>query len=676
MTTLAPVLADELTTSSADYQRLAWTALLPEAGDDFWTWCGKHLRTHHGTPWLGRRARLFKRWYDLVGARLSGRPVAGDPCAHRCEELWVVAPAQIAKSTFLHAIGLYAARNHPRPLALYLGRSLDLADTRKNRVERQLLAMPTLERLLPRGIEARERALGQRSWVIGTALWYWLCGNVADDLRKLDLPLMLLDEIETYGNDIDGFGDPIELAHDRQRTYGGTRLMVGATSPGGISGHGWRRLCSGSHERPLVACADCGGVDWLNPRQVVLTEGTLQTVPPKAILAGRLGRWACRWCGALHGADAVRSMVRDGFDRWCPGTWTIDADHPQGHWTAHADVDSNGRLIAIAPTESTVRSCHVNALYAIEDVTVDQFAAATALGLQGTASVLTAKLNSDWAEPAIRVVTNTDDDTSTIRALTTQLGYERKRLDGVPDNGWLALHFDQQGNVVEHWWFPWVLRYVVPGGASWLVDAGKCMTDAARDTLEDSQWMINGQAKGIDITTMDSANGNVKWHVYMWASNRSDRRILLLGDTKLPDGTPWAEVVDRADHRRKTAKPANVREYRIAAHHWRDILWDRIRGRSGAPWHLPRDVEDFYLRSLTSEEQVLQKRRVAGGGFRELLVWTPRVLRTTGDHQTFRNDNHWWDQEASHLALCDIMRWNDPEARSLSDLPVVGEGWG
>jgi hypothetical protein len=132
----------------------------------------------------------------------------------------------------------------------------------------------------------------------------------------------------------------------------------------------------------------------------------------------------------------------------------------------------------------------------------------------------------------------------------------------------------------------------------------------------------------------------------------------LRGDPRLAQGIPWQEVVDQPNVRRRTPKPSGVREFRIAPHYWRDQLWDSMRGMGGGmKWYLPSNPSDRYKASLTSEEQIVEQRRVAGG-LREVVVWRPRTITSTADRTTFRDDNHWWDAEASVMAAIDIFKWN------------------
>lgn len=648
-----------LTQTPSDYAALAMSCLRPPQAMGLWDWCGANLVMPDGRRWDPRRAGLMRYWYRRVEARLSLTPNPNDPFAHRAEQIYLIVAAQLAKTTLAHATILSTIENHPRIIALFRARKDDLTNDRERKLRRQLEHTASLERMLPRGTEARERALSPRAWTVGSSLVYYRCGSVADDWRADAIDLLIPDEFDTYPADVEGYGDPIDQGLARQRTFRKSRLLLGITTPGVISGHGWRRLCSGSHERLLIDCPDCGGAQDLDPRQICLTEGRqLADVSAAEITAQHLGRFACRHCGSTWNASQLHTAVRTAIDSerpWCPGTWEHDDQHPQGRWKPHANLDSNGRIQSIPPSESTILSGQANSLYSLDE-TLDSFTARMALAAQGSPSQQKTFTNNERAEPyQLSIV---DVDTDDISALAQPAKpYQIGAFDQPAD--WLLLHFDQQGNTREHYWFPWVLRAGVFGGESWLVDCGKARNASERDALEHRTWLINGHQREADLVTCDSANGNFLFDAYLWAAGDTSRRRLLRGDPRLPDGVPWLEVVDDPKKRRKTPKPSGVREWRISPHYWRDQFWDRLRGTSAPRVWMPSDAPDYYKASLTSEERVMETRRIAGG-FRQVCVWRPRVITSTADRTTYRDDNHWWDCEASLAALINILGHDKP----------------
>ncbi len=675
-----------LTRTREDYGSLAVDCLSPAASADLWEWCQAHLTMPNGKPWEIRRAQRFRHWYRVINARLNGHPMDGDPWAHRCEQLYFCWSNQIHKTALMHAAILYCLAIRPSKMALFMHRLQDLKKTRITKLQRQVETTGVLAELLPEGIEARDSALGSITWQIAASILFFSCAAVVDDIRSEDLELIFADEFDRYPADVEDYGDPIEQLLGRQRIYRASKFLFAASTPGAIAGHCWSRLVSGSHERMLVDCVHCGGAQDLDDRQIVLEGGRkLDKVPAADILAGKLARFACRHCGATLDARQVRAALDQAvhLDRpWCPGTWAISPEHPQGRWTPSADFDAGGRLKRIHPPETIIRSAWANALYSTDE-TLDTIAAKIAGGMQGTAATKKTVTNNECARPSI--ITITESDTEDIsRVAQPPQPYEFGSLNR--EAKWLFLMFDQQGNQEEFFWWPWVLRAINPGGESWLVDAGEARSAAERDALEARSWLIGDKRRAPDRVGMDSANGNALFYIYLWASKKTSKRILLRGDGHLADGIPWQEVVDNPKTRRRTPKPSGVREYRIHPHYWRNKLWDRMRAvgedkEALIRWWLPSDAPKKYLNSMTSEEQVTENRRVTGAGHRQVLVWRPRVISSTADKDTYRDDNHWWDAEASIAAAANILGWDrpvpkvDPNEKQAPPPPPSEDGW-
>ena len=655
-------------TTPTDYRALALALLAPPASASAWDWCAAHLHLRGGR-WDPRRAGLMRHWYDIATARISGVPLRHDPWAHRTEELYLVLIAQLAKTTYMQSVLAWAIANHPREMAWYGTRGKDVSRFRKRALVPMIESTAQLNALLPTSQEAREIALGSDLLQLGGSILYLLNANLLDDLRSLALPLISVDEFNRLDEDLEQEGDPIDLAKVRQRTLPHDRLLMASTTPSSVNGHGWRRLRSGSHERPLVICPPCQGADVLDDRQVCSsTELPLAEYPTTVLVRDRLARWACHHCGTLHNAAEVRTMVLECIasgGRWCQGTWSQSDDHPGGHWQPVGDFDENGRLVRIIPPETTIRSGWANALYS-PDVTLDGFAAGMVSKLiRGKESEKRTWTNTEACRPWIHqfIPASTDD----IVAAACR-GYAFGSCPS-QDCEWLVLTIDQQGNQAGHFWFPWVLRAWALGGESWLVAAGKAEGEANLDDLIDRLWPIGSQSRSPDLVAMDVANPNYRQRGYLWAAEDPRRRICLRGDSRLDSGETWREVPADTKRAHRTSRPAEVHEWRIHPHHWRTILHESMLARHGRPpWHLPSDPPKYYLQSLNAEDQTVENRRVTGGGFEEVVVWVPRITSQTDDSVSVRKDLHWADCEKMQCALADIFGFAKPVD---ADLPAT-----
>lgn len=674
-----------------DYLRLAMAILAPEPSESLWDWCCRYLQLYNGNRFDPRRAKLIRYWYRVIDARLNRRPLPGDEMAHLVEQVWLIAAAQIAKSTLLYAVVAYVLRHLSRRIGFYTRRKGDTDESRTGRLQPMLEMNEQLSALLPQGQEARERALAARRWQVNQSTVFWQAGNVADDWRMHDLDLEALDEFERFDQNVGGFGDPIDSGLVRMRGYPQTRLMIGTTSPGLVSSHGWRRLCTGSHQRLMVECPHCGGADPLDDDQVVLAGGRqFEEVESKEIRLADLGRYECPRCHTLWHERDLYDAVEVATDRelWVPGTWEQSADHPQGHWEPHGEFESDyHRLVSYEPPRSFIRSGWMPSLYATAVMPLSHFAAVKAVALQGTESARQAYLNNEAAKPYTMHITTADVDDIAAHAGADYPVGRCPHGDAV-----LLLVMDQQGNTPELFNYPWVLIAAAPGLGTWRVDCGHAKNDEEAVALETRTWLVGNRLQQPFITTRDSANGNAKFWLYQWAAENPSKRALIYGDSKLTGtGIRWEAMADQPNRRRRVSKPANVREWRMDPHLNRSLLWDRILGKSDQPWRYPAafaDERPFYLKSLTSEEPLEEMRKVTGQGHQPVVIWKPRVIEQTDERVIVRRDNHWWDCEAMATALVDIFDMEEsdqpdttttPEAyRSQADTEYGGgdgDGW-
>ena len=651
-----------------DYRTMALSLMAPPSGTSAWDWCSAHLHLRHGR-WDPRRAGLMRHWYELVTARVTGQPLEHDPYAHRMEECYLVMIAQIAKTTIMQSMVAWIMAQYPQEMAWYNTRLKDQRRFRETRMEPMIRNTPALASLLPTSVEGQERAIANDLVSLGGSLVHLLNGNLLDDVRSLALPKIFCDEFDRLVEDLDEQGDPIDLMLVRQRTFPHEKLFMGGSTPGAVNGHAWRRLRTGSHERPLVVCPTCGAADFLNDTQVVGAHGALADYPATVIINERLARWTCQYCDAQHGANTVRSMVLDCIQaggRWTPGTWAQDDDHPSGHWKPSADFDSAHRLIRIHPPETVIRSGWANALYS-ENVTLDTFAAGMVQKLfHGKPSEKKTWTNTEGCRPWIHTfIPTTADEIIDASAADYALGTCPVKAD------WLILTLDQQGNHAGKYWYPYVVRAHTNGGESWLVAVGKAESQQSMEDLEERLFSIGGEMRTVDVIAMDIANPNFRKDGYRWASQNPRRRLCLRGDVRLRPGETWKEVqAPDPKHQSRTDRPSNVHEWRIHPHHWRTELEQAMLGKSAFPWHIPSSdaIPDFYLRSLNAEDQTIETQRVTGEGFQEVVVWKPRVTSQTDDTINVRKDIHWADCEKMQLALADIL--GITKASTTPDRPI------
>ncbi len=623
---------------------------------DCWTWNGTHGRLSSRDssmpgPWSGDIVPYVRHWHDLISARKLGPSYLGerDPWAHLTEQIWLVWATQTTKTrSGLYAALGYLVDQHSSPKGLVLPRRKDYKRVLDNRVRPFFEETPRLHRHFPAGKRQQTVAITYEAWTLNPCTIYFMCGEVADDLRSFPICDLFLDEFDLLPANVEGQGDPIDLVLDSQKTWPRQKLTLGATTPTTLDGQGWRRLCSGSHERLFVRCPKCGADQELHPDQLVWPE----SATPDAVKAQDLARWACKHCKTQYDTKQKDKMVREAgqADRWVAGKWAVSADSPGGLWTPAGTFNAQKQIVREMP-KATIRSGQMNSLYS-QFVSLSAFVHNELVAkLKGTADSWTAHLNGWRCEPSLPVSAINVSTTGILENTSVNYGRGSCPKGGIK----LVLTLDQQGNTKEKAWFPFVARAWGPRNESWLVDCGEVHGWEELEMLCDRQWTVGGDLKRADVVSMDCANGNLRVATQEWATREPDRRILLRG----------YQIMD-VPHRRRQADSrgkrllAGVVQYYFHSTGFKTDLGDIIsRDKGPKLWHLPSDAPDYYLKSLTSEEKILEQKRLPNEGWREIYIWQPRAMYDETGRVTLRTDNHWWDCETMALVVADIYQWTN-----------------
>jgi phage terminase large subunit GpA-like protein len=658
------VIAHAVTLPSSARRVAGWlgSAVRPRPRYDSWGWNTEHGRLSKRDSampgrWNGNVTLYLKHWHDLVSARCLGPSFMGarSPFAHRTEQIWLICGTQSGKTrSFLYACLGYDVDCWSVPKALILPRRKDFKKILDNRVRPFFDETPALAAHFPRTPRLIREDITDEFWKLDTSSIYMLCGEVADDLRSFPICKLYLDEFDLLPINVEGQGDPIQLGIDRQKTFTDTKLTVGATTPTTVHGHGWRRLCKGSHERLLIECPLCGAHQELSPDQLVVPGGATAYEDVKL---HDLAVWQCNWCPRQVDSTTKDRLVREAAlaDRWVPGEWKVDGLNPLGLWTPQAEFDDGHRLKDRAPVEAVIRTGQMNSLYS-PFISCSEFKSNEIEAKStGDQAEWIAHVNGWRAEPYIHVVV-APPNAERIAQVTGTAGYADGTVPAAAMR--LALCCDQQGNSRHTSWFPYVVRAWGPGGESWRVAAGQAKNWEELAKLEQKTYLINGQTRCVDITTMDGNNGMLTVATQSWCAADPAARMLLHG-RKLPDYLVKERVAGGKSEKRNQRMVTGTRAYNFHTNALKTELIGRIQGNPGAkPWHLPDDVENWYMSSLTSEEQVMKTIKVPGQGYKEALVWEKRTQYDQQGTITIRQDNHWWDCETMALALEVILEWD------------------
>lgn len=199
----------------------------------------------------------------------------------------------------------YVIHHAPGPM-LAVSPTVEMAKrSSKQRIAPMIEATPVLSsRVAP----ARERDSGNslfaKEFAGGTLIMTG--ANSAIGLRSMPVRYLFLDDVDAYPGDLDGEGDPVELAIKRTATFRRNRKVYMASTPTIMdSSRIWRALKETDQQRYFVPCPHCAGmqtIDW--PR--ITWDGM---APGRAALA-------CNGCGALIEERHKGAMLKAG--EWRP----------------------------------------------------------------------------------------------------------------------------------------------------------------------------------------------------------------------------------------------------------------------------------------------------------------------------------------------------------------------
>ena len=101
--------------------------------------------------------------------------------------------------------------------------------------------------------------------------------NSAVGLRSMPVRYLFLDEIDGYPTDLDGEGDPVNLAERRTTTFARRKVFMCSTPTVKETSRIEREYLASDQRRFFVPCPQCGEMQWLKWAQIKWTDGDAQT---------------------------------------------------------------------------------------------------------------------------------------------------------------------------------------------------------------------------------------------------------------------------------------------------------------------------------------------------------------------------------------------------------------
>lgn len=240
-------------------------------------------------PWRTERTPYLRKILDCLSASSDYHTVV------------VAKGAQIgATEAGNNWIG-YVINHAPGPM-LAVSPTVEMAKrASKQRIAPMIEATPALaSRVAP----ARERDSGNslfaKEFAGGTLI---LTGaNSAVGLRSMPARYLFLDEVDAYPGDLDGEGDPIDLAIKRTATFRRNRKVFMCSTPTLLeTSRIWSAYQATDRQRYFVPCPDCGDMQTIDWPRITFDSAN----PQRATLA-------CQACGSLIEEKHKGAMLSGG----------------------------------------------------------------------------------------------------------------------------------------------------------------------------------------------------------------------------------------------------------------------------------------------------------------------------------------------------------------------------
>ena len=204
----------------------------------------------------------------------------------------------------------------------------------KQRIQPMIDATPVLrERIAPSRSRDSGNTVQQKDFAGGTLVLSG--GNSASGLRSMPARYLFLDEVDALPGDVEGEGDPIELAIARTSTFKRNRKIFMCSTPT-IEGQSriWQSFMETDQQYYHVPCPDCQEFQIIDWSRIIWDEGKPETAS-----------MVCQHCGVLiperHKAQMLAAGVwkatAEGMDSGVIGFHLSSLYSPPG-WYSWADA--------------------------------------------------------------------------------------------------------------------------------------------------------------------------------------------------------------------------------------------------------------------------------------------------------------------------------------------------
>ena len=491
--------------------------------------------------------------------------------SNRCEFVTIMKGAQLGFTEALTNMLGYIIHRSPAPTMMVQPTQNLAKRYSKQRLATMISDMPVLKGLVadPRARDSGNTTLAKS---FDGGVLFIAGANSAADLRSVPVRFLLLDEVDGYPYDVDGEGDPIELAVNRTKTFARRKILIGSTPTVKDVSRVEREYLKGDQRKYHVPCPHCGEMDeltWPNIKWDKNEDG--QHLPETAY-------YVCTHCGGMIDESNKTEMLA------------------KGKWVA-TKPDNNKR--------DKRRSYHINSLYSPWESWADM--TVKFLDAQQDPHLLKTFINTSLGE-CFDEAQNRHDQNDLMKHA------EDYSLRTLPTGVLLVTAgIDTQDNRVEVVLWGWGRSE-----ESWVIDYHIFYGDPATNQIweELDEYLqkdfkhTSGEIVKISACAVDTG-GHHTQKVYDFCRLRRHRRVLAIKGSSLKS----RPVIGRPTNQDITMKGKTVKNgvqlWPIGTDTAKSVIYGRYGIEVGQPAsiHFSKDLPDEFYAQITAEKLITRYHR-------------------------------------------------------------------
>lgn len=524
------------------------------------------------------------------------------------EEITIEASTQVGKTESLFNMLGYCIDEDPGPAMVVFPREPDAKTVSKRRVMPMIRLSPTLRR----HITLNSDDFTKMELALDNMIVYFAGANSPAALSQKSIRYLFFDETDKYPKFSGEEADPIELARERTRVYW-NRKIIKCSTPTVQTGYIHREYESSDQRSYYVPCPHCHGSQTLEFGQIKIPKGERD---PDLIKIKRLAWYECVYCKKKITDVMKPKMLQAGI--WLP---EYIKPSPKGKLPQKMDIK---------PTSHA--GFHLNALYS-PWLTFSEIMAKF-LKSKDRIELLMNFVNS-WLAQIWQDKTE-ETKPNQLRRLCSDY-----RMGVVPDGGIVLT----AGVDVQKAYFVVTVRAWGAYPRSWLIwQEVVSKWDDVIEIMMGTDYpsaLQNVQPFRVRLACIDTGYNTSE--VYDVCRQRELRQVFrpIKGLDQL-SGIPYKmSTIDKYPGSGKRIQ-GGLQLWLLDTTYFKDKVSSWVHADKQV-WHLPRNIDDRYVRWFCGEHKVLKRDKRRG---RVHEVWEQKTASTQA---------HFWDTEIYSVAAAEML---------------------